>query len=86
MFPGSMPGSLRPKLLQKIETLFDQAVREKGLRLRVMRNDAWVPSDAMLLERILLNLISNAVRYTSRGRDRRRMSSARRNVAYRSVG
>jgi signal transduction histidine kinase len=55
------------RLLQKIETTFDQATREKGLRLRVRRSDAWVRSDAMLLERILLNLVSNAVRYTLRG-------------------
>ncbi|WMT79680.1 MASE1 domain-containing protein [Bradyrhizobium sp. Ash2021] len=55
------------RLLQKIETRFDQATREKGLRLRVRRSDAWVRSDAMLLERILFNLISNAVRYTLRG-------------------
>jgi signal transduction histidine kinase/CheY-like chemotaxis protein len=55
------------RLLQKIETTFDQATREKGLRLRVMRSDAWVRSDALLLERILLNLVSNAVHYTLRG-------------------
>ena len=55
------------RLLQKIETTFDQATREKGLRLRVRRSDAWVRSDAMLLERILLNLVANAVRYTLRG-------------------
>jgi len=55
------------RLLQKIETRFDQATREKDLRLRVRRSDAWVRSDAMLLERILLNLVSNAVRYTLRG-------------------
>src|SRR5258708_4640122 len=55
------------RLLQKIETTFDQATRERGLRLRVRRSDAWVRSDAMLLERILLNLLANAVRYTLRG-------------------
>lgn len=55
------------RLLQKIETTFDQATQETGLRLRVRRSDAWVRSDAMLLERILLNLVSNAVRYTLRG-------------------
>ena len=55
------------RLLQKIETTFDQTAREKGLRLRVMRSDAWVRSDALLLERILLNLVSNAMRYTLRG-------------------
>jgi signal transduction histidine kinase/CheY-like chemotaxis protein len=55
------------RLLQDIETTFDQAAREKGLRLRIIRNDAWVRSDAMLLERILLNLVSNAVNHTLRG-------------------
>jgi signal transduction histidine kinase/integral membrane sensor domain MASE1 len=55
------------RLLQKIEATFDQAAREKGLRLRVRQSDAWVRSDALLLERILLNLVSNAMRYTLRG-------------------
>jgi signal transduction histidine kinase len=55
------------RLLQKFETTFDQATREKGLRLRVRLSNAWVRSDAMLLERILINLVSNAVRYTLQG-------------------
>jgi signal transduction histidine kinase/CheY-like chemotaxis protein len=55
------------RLLQRIESTFDQATREKGLRLRVLHSDAWVRSDAQLLERILFNLVSNAMRYTSRG-------------------
>ncbi|RXG86981.1 response regulator [Bradyrhizobium vignae] len=55
------------RLLQKIETAFDQATQKKGLRLRVRPSDAWVRSDAMLLERIMLNLVSNAVRYTLQG-------------------
>lgn len=54
-------------LLQKLETTFDQATREKGIQLRIRRSNAWVRSDAMLLERILINLVSNAVRYTLRG-------------------
>jgi signal transduction histidine kinase/integral membrane sensor domain MASE1/CheY-like chemotaxis protein len=55
------------RLLQKIETTFDQTARDKGLRLRVIQSDAWVRSDVLLLERILLNLVSNSMRYTSRG-------------------
>jgi CheY-like chemotaxis protein/two-component sensor histidine kinase len=55
------------RLLQKIETTFDQAAREKDLRLRVIGTDAWVRSDPLLLERILVNLVSNALRYTLRG-------------------
>src|SRR5262245_59434632 len=55
------------RLLEKVETTFDQATQQKGLRLRVIRSDAWVRSDPLLLERILLNLVSNAVRFTLRG-------------------
>jgi signal transduction histidine kinase/CheY-like chemotaxis protein len=54
-------------LLDRIETTFAAASREKGLHLSVVPSDSWVRTDAILLERILLNLVSNAVRYTSRG-------------------
>jgi CheY-like chemotaxis protein/anti-sigma regulatory factor (Ser/Thr protein kinase) len=46
---------------------FTAAAREKDLRLHVVANSAWVRSDFFLLERILLNLVSNAVRYTTSG-------------------
>jgi signal transduction histidine kinase len=55
------------RLLKRIETTFAAAAREKGLRLRVVSSSAWVRSDFILLERILLNLASNAVRYTTQG-------------------
>jgi signal transduction histidine kinase/CheY-like chemotaxis protein len=54
-------------LLKRIETTFVATARESGLRLRVVSSRAWVRSDFILLERILLNLVSNAVRYTERG-------------------
>ncbi|MEA2905949.1 MAG: hypothetical protein QOI12_3336 [Alphaproteobacteria bacterium] len=54
-------------LLKRIESTFADAAREKELSLRVVSTGAWVRSDFILLERILLNLVSNAVRYTSRG-------------------
>jgi signal transduction histidine kinase len=55
------------KLLDRVETTFTGAAREKGLSLRVISSSAWVRSDFILLERIVFNLVSNAVRYTSRG-------------------
>ena len=39
----------------------------KGLRLRFRPSPAWVQSDPVLLHRILLNLVSNAIRYTRHG-------------------
>ena len=56
------------QLLERIESTFSAAARKKGLSLRIVRNSAWVRSDFILLERILLNLVSNAVSYTARGK------------------
>jgi signal transduction histidine kinase len=55
------------RLLKRIEDTFVGAAREKGLSFRVVPSSAWVRSDVILLERVLLNLVSNAVRYTSSG-------------------
>jgi signal transduction histidine kinase len=55
------------RLLKRIETTFTESAREKGLRLGVVSSSAWVRSDFILLERIVLNLVSNAVRYTRDG-------------------
>jgi signal transduction histidine kinase len=54
-------------LLKRVEATFAAAARETGLRLRVVPSSTWVRSDPILLERILLNLVSNALRYTARG-------------------
>jgi signal transduction histidine kinase len=55
------------QLLRRIEMTFADAAREKDLRFCVVANGAWIRSDFILLERILLNLVSNAVRYTEAG-------------------
>jgi signal transduction histidine kinase/FixJ family two-component response regulator len=55
------------QLLARAETTFTEAARAKRLSFRVMRSDAWIRSDFILLERVILNLISNAVRYTNHG-------------------
>jgi signal transduction histidine kinase/CheY-like chemotaxis protein len=54
-------------LLQRIETTFRAAAEEKGLSFHLVSTSAWVRSDPILLERIVLNLVSNAVRYTVSG-------------------
>jgi signal transduction histidine kinase/ActR/RegA family two-component response regulator len=55
------------RLLDHIETTFTALAGKKGLSLRVVPCSAWVRSDPILLERILFNLVGNAVRYTARG-------------------
>jgi CheY-like chemotaxis protein/anti-sigma regulatory factor (Ser/Thr protein kinase) len=40
---------------------------EKGLRLRIRSSPVWLLSDPILLQRVLLNLVSNAVQHTHRG-------------------
>lgn len=54
-------------LLKRVETTFAGAARENGLSLRVVGNSVWLRSDFILLERIVFNLVSNAVRYTTTG-------------------
>jgi len=55
------------QLMRRIEATFAEPAREKGLRLLMPPATAWISSDTVLLERVLLNLVSNAVRYTDRG-------------------
>lgn len=56
------------KLLKSVERQFAPLARERGLRLTVRPSGLWAYSDPMLMERILANLVSNALRYTERGR------------------
>jgi CheY-like chemotaxis protein/two-component sensor histidine kinase len=68
-------GAVSPRRAQfPLATLFERIARDftpvaaaKGLRLAVVPTRLWVDSDPVLLERILANLVSNAVRYTARG-------------------
>jgi signal transduction histidine kinase/ActR/RegA family two-component response regulator len=62
--PADLP---MQRLLDRIETTFAALADKKGLSLRVVPCSAWVRSDPILLERILFNLVGNAVRYTARG-------------------
>ncbi|MEX0871313.1 MAG: ATP-binding protein, partial [Aquisalimonadaceae bacterium] len=55
------------RLLKRIEVSFADDAIQKGLRLSVVPCNAWVRSDPVLLERILMNLVANAVHYTAGG-------------------
>ncbi len=54
-------------LLLALSHEFQPAAAAKGVTLRIRPSDLWVRSDANYLRRILQNLISNAVRYTTNG-------------------
>ncbi len=58
--------ALQP-LFNRIEQSLSLAAQAQGLRLRVRPTALWVRTDPLLLERILLNLCTNAVRYTRQG-------------------
>jgi signal transduction histidine kinase/CheY-like chemotaxis protein len=55
------------KLFNRLRLDFDAEAYDKGLRLSIRPNDFWVRSDPVLLERIVRNLLTNALRYTRRG-------------------
>ncbi|MFU8878171.1 MAG: PAS-domain containing protein, partial [Wenzhouxiangellaceae bacterium] len=69
-------GGLEPRINGfRLDELFGQLAgefglmaRERGLELRCHRTSVAVTSDPQLLRRILQNFLSNAVRYTRRGR------------------
>lgn len=68
-------GAIRPSLLHfpltpllgAMRKTFASAAEAKGLRLEIGDSAAWVESDQLLLQRILQNLVSNAIRYTVSG-------------------
>jgi two-component system, sensor histidine kinase len=55
-------------VLDRIVPEFGSVARSAGLALDYVSSSAWVRSDMHLLETVLRNLISNAIRYTPRGR------------------
>lgn len=55
------------QIFLRLESDFLSAAEAKGLFLRIRPTSFWVHTDPVLLERILLNLMANAIRYTDRG-------------------
>jgi signal transduction histidine kinase/CheY-like chemotaxis protein len=68
-------GSIQPRvdqiLLDDMFTLLEQEFTplsaSKGLSLRVRRHGFAIDSDPLLLQRVIRNLLANAIRYTQRG-------------------
>ncbi|WP_374339286.1 hybrid sensor histidine kinase/response regulator [Methyloversatilis sp.] len=68
-------GKVRPEvtdvsvgaLFDRLRMDFEPEAFDRGLAFRIRSRAAWVRSDPVLLERILRNLISNAMRYTMSG-------------------
>ena len=55
------------RVLQGIQRQFAPVASEKGLVLQVRPTQSWSYTDPVLVERILINLVANAIRYTESG-------------------
>jgi signal transduction histidine kinase/CheY-like chemotaxis protein len=68
---GAVPAVEQPvevaALWERLLREFAPAAAQAGLRLRARPCAAWVRSDPALLHRMLLNVLSNAIRYTEHG-------------------
>ncbi len=70
------PGNLRPsksdfainEIFDSVATDLLRPLEEKGLQWRVVPSDLVVRSDKRMLEEMIRNLLSNAIRYTDRGK------------------
>ena len=74
------PFAIQP-LMERVCKDYQAEAAKKGLRLRVRPTRAFLDSDPILFERILRNIVANAVAYTDRGKiivgSRRRGSGLR---------
>lgn len=68
---GVVPVQVKPfalsEVFERLQAELALTASAKGLRLRIRPSQVWLLSDPALLHRILLNLLSNALRYTVSG-------------------
>ena len=64
--PNLVTFSLEP-LLERMRVDYAPAAFEKGIRLSIVHTHAVVYSDPTLVERVVRNLVVNAIRYTEKG-------------------
>jgi signal transduction histidine kinase len=68
---GSLTPEVKPlalgKVLERIDNDFRPLALGKGLEFECASSTAWALSDAVMLDRILRNLLDNAVKYTDTG-------------------
>ena len=55
------------EMLERVRLQFDPQARAKGLRFEILASKERIRSDAFQLERIVSNLVANAIRYTRCG-------------------
>jgi signal transduction histidine kinase/ActR/RegA family two-component response regulator len=55
-------------LFSELRNEFDGSFRSKPLALHIISTSAWVLTDPVILRQMISNLVSNALRYTLRGR------------------
>ncbi len=58
--------ALKP-MLQALNQLFVSRAEARGLELRLRTTELWVLTDPHLLQRLLANLVENAIKYTDQG-------------------
>jgi signal transduction histidine kinase/CheY-like chemotaxis protein len=61
------PFALQP-IIERVCRDYESLAREKGVELKCLPTEAIVDSDTLLCERILRNIVANAVTYTDHGR------------------